>query len=321
MEEMQEALRGKNRLNVAGCMLSDAKCSFSTDSLDDRALKDESSQKDSSTVISEVSSTKTLINIDYDAKLASEQSEVSNIDFLSRRHSDSMYMDIERNIAAIQYSWQINPSYKEQMTSDLILRLKDREKNEDYMRTYHHNISPEYKKRNFNPNFNDFPPSKYDRKIQKYFYSSDKKITSTDSQKSLIFLSPIEKNNETPSDQNKLDTKMYKTSSDKSIFKPTYSYKRKYHTYPKSRIPVLKSRKERRIENYPMNPQMFPLEPREIDLEFFQQLHTADSQEELQEFLLLESQCKGNLGLAGNVPTSYDEYCTEDEKDTMSGRI
>lgn len=35
----------------------------------------------------------------------------------------------------------------------------------------------------------------------------------------------------------------------------------------------------------------YPLEPRELDPEMFFQLHTADSQEELQEFLLLESQC------------------------------
>lgn len=35
----------------------------------------------------------------------------------------------------------------------------------------------------------------------------------------------------------------------------------------------------------------YPLEPRELDPEMFFQLHTADSQDELQEFLLLESQC------------------------------
>jgi len=40
----------------------------------------------------------------------------------------------------------------------------------------------------------------------------------------------------------------------------------------------------------------FPLEPREIDPDMFFQLHTADSQDELQEFLLLESQC----GLSSN---------------------
>ena len=40
-----------------------------------------------------------------------------------------------------------------------------------------------------------------------------------------------------------------------------------------------------------LNNTLYPLEPRELDPESFQQLHTADSCEELQEFLLLESQC------------------------------
>lgn len=71
MEEMQEALRGKN-LNMAGCMPSDAEYSFSTDSLDDCVLKDESSQRDSLTVISEFLSTNTLMNIDDDIKLESK---------------------------------------------------------------------------------------------------------------------------------------------------------------------------------------------------------------------------------------------------------
>jgi hypothetical protein len=39
------------------------------------------------------------------------------------------------------------------------------------------------------------------------------------------------------------------------------------------------------------NNTLYPLEPRELDPDSFQQLHTADSCEELQEFLLLESQC------------------------------
>ena len=43
----------------------------------------------------------------------------------------------------------------------------------------------------------------------------------------------------------------------------------------------------------------YPLEPRELDPEAFDQLHTADSSEELQEFLLLESQCMSQeTGLA-----------------------
>lgn len=44
-------------------------------------------------------------------------------------------------------------------------------------------------------------------------------------------------------------------------------------------------------KNYYNENTMYPLEPRELDPSAFFQLHTADSQEELQEFLLLESEC------------------------------
>jgi len=37
--------------------------------------------------------------------------------------------------------------------------------------------------------------------------------------------------------------------------------------------------------------ELYPLQPRELDPSCFYQLHSADSQEELQEFLLLESEC------------------------------
>lgn len=47
-----------------------------------------------------------------------------------------------------------------------------------------------------------------------------------------------------------------------------------------------------------------PLGPRELDPEMFFQLHTADSQEELQEFLLLESEC---MSTDGGLHTAFVE--------------
>lgn len=381
MEKMQEALKGKNCVhytNVIDCMPSDTECSFSSDSLDDRALRDESSQRDSSTVISEFSSTKTLMNIGDDIRLPFDEDEVASKEFLLRRYSDSL--GTEENIVSTQYSWEIDVSYKEQapMASHL-LREKDKDISsildmqnavaskvkhqenkqsiskissastqpfpietkytkyiaqkkiinellatldsfscEDTFKKQNKVISTESKKKEIVLDFSEFPPSKYERKIQKHLDAGV--ITSPDNLKSS---SSIKKKSETLSirNQDNLNTEINKT-----IFEdinPTYDYKKKYHTYPKSRIPILKCARKRRLENYTMDPQMFPLEPREIDLEFFQQLHTADSQEELQEFLLLESQCSGNLGLASNAFTSeefYNEYCTDDERGTMSGR-
>lgn len=383
MEKMQEALKGKNRVhpNVIDCMPSDTECSFSSDSLDDRALRDESSQRDSSTVISEFSSTKTLMNIgDDDIRLPFDENEVTSKKFLSRRYSDSL--GTKENIISIQYSWQIDVSHKEQapiashllaeknknissildMQNEVASKVKYQENKqniskisssisnqpssietkyiaqkkvinellpisdsfsyEDIFKKQNVDKSSESKKNKIVLDFNEFPPLKYERKIQEH--SDAGVITSTDSSRSPFYLSSIKEKCETSSmrDQNNLNAKINKTISEEFAINPTYDYKRKYHTYPKSRIPILKCARKRRLENYTIDPRMFPLEPREIDLDSFQQLHTADSQEELQEFLLLESQCSGNLGLASNAFTSevfYNEY-TDDERSTMSGR-
>lgn len=380
MEKMQEALKGKNcvhHMNVIDCMPSDTECSFSSESLDDRALRDESSQRDSSTVISEFSSTKTLMNIGDDIKLSFDEDEVASKEFLLRRYSDSL--GTKENIVSTQYSWEIGVSYKEQTPMAChLLRKKDKDISsffdkqnavalevkhqenkqstskisiasnqfpietkytkyiaqkkiinkllatldssscEDIFKKQNKVISTESKKKKIVLDFSEFPPSKYDRKIQKR--SNARVITSPDNSKSP---SSIKEKSETSTrNQDNLNTEKNKTILEELVINPTYNYKKKYHTYPKSRIPILKCARKR-LQNYTMDPQMFPLEPREIDLEFFQQLHTADSQEELQEFLLLESQCSGNLGLANNAFTSevfYNEYCTDDERDTMSGR-
>lgn len=438
MEEMQEALRGKNRvhrLDVIDRMPSDAECSFSSDSLDDRAIRDESSQRDSSTVISEFSSTKTLMNI-------GDEDAASKEYLLARRYSDST--GIEENASEIRYSWQIDASQKEQSPAefDLEPRLRHKERVEQHVEAKYVSytmplenkkntlaksmaskmtksgsaiekshttsviesksaatsisknivasemrrekrkqsvkvssvpkqlslvatesakriargkivgkpltsvkfssheekkpnkvcedcsmfgeisagVSAKSKKRKIVLDFGEFPPPRHEGRIQGPEASDASARTSPDNQKSPFHLLPIEES-EIPSanDRNKSDAE---TVAEKPAIKSTYSYRRKYHTYPKSRIPIPKYSKERRFDNYPADPRMFPLEPREIDLESFQQLHTADSQEELQEFLLLESQCSGNLGLAGNVSeASYDERYTEDERGSMSGRM
>ncbi|KAJ8977043.1 hypothetical protein NQ317_000715 [Molorchus minor] len=50
---------------------------------------------------------------------------------------------------------------------------------------------------------------------------------------------------------------------------------------------------------------MYPLEPRELDPSAFFQLHTADSQEELQEFLLLESECMGDSNRGRGLASAF----------------
>lgn len=94
------------------------------------------------------------------------------------------------------------------------------------------------------------------------------------------------------------------------------------HTLPRAKIPVVHSHKEL------WNSIRFPTEPRELDPEAYHQLHTADSQEELQEFLLLESECMTdgkNNGLASAFTVSdegprifYKDDSSED-RGTVSG--
>lgn len=162
--------------------------------------------------------------------------------------------------------------------------------------------------------FDEFPPPKSEKKGHSRTHTDFLNVPEPG-----FYLSPIEENSEASigSGQSKIISENYGKTTEATL---EYDHARKYHTYPKSRIPVARWSKERRFGKL-MDPKMYPLEPREIDLEAFQQLHTADSQEELQEFLLLESQCSGNLGLAGNMSTSEvscNEPHSEDERGTMS---
>jgi hypothetical protein len=99
----------------------------------------------------------------------------------------------------------------------------------------------------------------------------------------------------------------------------------KYQTFPRSKIPVLNPMRTNACYSVPEDPTMYPLEPREIDPAGFHQLHMADSQEELQEFLLLESQCMtvDGHGLAAAFIVSDDEdsHSDEDCRCAVSGII
>ncbi|KAI4478107.1 hypothetical protein M0802_014592, partial [Mischocyttarus mexicanus] len=179
--------------------------------------------------------------------------------------------------------------------------------------------------------FDEFPPPKSEKKIQGQLSLNTERTAFLNVPEVAVYLSPIEENETlSTSGQSKFDFRFNKTTIQESNARKElttdnddvkYEHTRKYHTYPKSRIPVPRWSKERHFGNLTMDSRMYPLEPREIELEAFQQLHTADSQEELQEFLLLESQCSGHLGLATtNISTSEVSYehHSEDERGTMS---
>lgn len=105
----------------------------------------------------------------------------------------------------------------------------------------------------------------------------------------------------------------------------SHNLQTKYQTFPRSKIPVLSPMRTNACYIVPEDPTMYPLEPRELDPAGFHQLHMADSQEELQEFLLLESQCMttDGQGLAAAFVFSDDEHFHSDEDGhcTVSGII
>lgn len=127
-------------------------------------------------------------------------------------------------------------------------------------------------------------------------------------------LSPIEENSEHSTGSSRDTTlkcsqypQIYSSSFDPIPSEPEYGdYPEKFQTFPRSK----NGNKSIGInKNYYYETTMYPLEPRELDPIGFNQLHTADSQEELQEFLLLESECMSEKGkgLAAAFISSDDE--------------
>lgn len=91
-------------------------------------------------------------------------------------------------------------------------------------------------------------------------------------------------------------------------------------TFPRSKTP---NRRQMSFDQ-DFDPSLFPLEPRELDPSCFHQLHAADSQEELQEFLLLESECMSNderrgLAAAFTPPESDERNSSGSENGSWKG--
>lgn len=149
-----------------------------------------------------------------------------------------------------------------------------------------------------------------------------------------IALSPIEENSETSTrsssyreygnlEKNKNGSEVYtnkctwSSSCDALPSEPFYvsPVTQKYQTFPRSKnVGSLCN-----SSDYLSFNNTYPLEPREIDPFAYYQLHTADSQEELQEFLLLESECMNDTngrGLASAFDVSTDELIGTDKNQT-----
>lgn len=150
---------------------------------------------------------------------------------------------------------------------------------------------------------------------------------------SFYILSPIEENTEPSTesgsfggssgfDRKKLSSRTFSSSCDPmpSDFLERATIDEKYQTFPRTKS----SRGSQKEYSYHHNQTMYPLEPRELDPSAFFQLHTADSQEELQEFLLLESECMGEVkgrGLAAAFEEVTDEELSSNEDGEQTGKL
>lgn len=164
-------------------------------------------------------------------------------------------------------------------------------------------------------------------------YKDENNQYEEDESKTMFYaLSPIEENSEpstrssscrnsSGSDKRKINAEypnQLSSSCDPIPSEPMHSLPMnpKYQTFPRSKF-TIQSNSDDGLHNsvkfHPNDSATYPLEPREIDPFAYHQLHTADSQEELQEFLLLESECMNDnkgRGLASAFDEIADDYNT-----------
>lgn len=203
----------------------------------------------------------------------------------------------------------------------------------DYLNSHRHSLSSVMELIN-SPSFTDRQENRY-KHFEEYFRYDEATSNKEEETQTDLFniLSPIEEKSEPSTRSSSLkgsngsEKRKYaydalgKHSSSCNVIpsEPVdmKTMPEKYLTFPRVKNEsYLKDDDDYEISD---NSPMFPLEPREIDPSAFFQLHTADSQEELQEFLLLESECMGDndkgCGLASafipNDDSTYDSNCSK----------
>lgn len=124
-------------------------------------------------------------------------------------------------------------------------------------------------------------------------------------QDSFYLLPPIEEKSEPSSSEDKSEVGKRSVSLT-DLSRSDSGYELRSRTFPRSKTTEeAYAREVGGTGCHTLHRTLYPLEPRELDPESFHQLHQADSSEELQEFLLLESQCMdSDHGLAAAFLTS-----------------
>lgn len=135
-------------------------------------------------------------------------------------------------------------------------------------------------------------------------------------------LAPIEERSETTNSSSSRSNSttnnsiLFRSSSYQDITDNNYELEQEQMRDRSQTFPSYQRKSQRnKVENLSYNRTLYPFEPREIDPSAFFQLHTADSQDELQEFLLLESQCmSSDEGISAAFINDNDLKFNRDKK-------
>lgn len=326
MEELQEALQGKNNVVNLECMSkSSERYELSIDSLDMPNVISPEAGNDSFFDYAEFASThkndlndsssRYLSNVTSNNCELSEGHSVTSVssepiskqkpkqgfiesamaDYLnSHRHSLSSVMELidmkERDVMQkndINQSLEISDPIEYSSTDDL--QLKGESQNFDDMENVYviHNSSHPYEEMNY------YILSPIDENTEPSMSGSSKDSNESDKKQNNFSHSRIFSNSCVHISSNVIDIV---PDNEKS------------QTFPRSKDSGALRRQQKYGCYYDKT--IYPLEPRELDPSTFFQLHNADSQEELQEFLLLESECMSDSkgrGLATAFKFSDDD--------------
>lgn len=321
MEELQAALKGNENKNVP-CLSHGSSFDMSVDSLEAPGFCNSSKRS----------------GRQYASKSCESLSLRSDspVEF-----STALYMKNEPNSASLtsdrssKCSVQSDPTSKQKSKTNFIQSAMS-----DYLNSHRHSLCSllELMNATERKNFENRIAHKVSNSNLEYGdettcdqadYREDDYGDENDTSKPHLFyaLSPIEENSEpstrssscrnsSGSERRKAEYKIFSSScdpipSEAMDFTPTAP---KYQTFPRSKFTIHSGSNEGLHRSFHANDNItYPLEPREIDPFAYHQLHTADSQEELQEFLLLESECM-NDNKGRGLASAFDE--TTDQANT-----
>lgn len=315
MEELQEALKGK-KSHQGACMLHESvSTNISIDSLDQSSWDMRLNRSKNNCAA-------------FHFKTASAHSSKQNMDdsfFVNNRTREEEFYLTKGTSAT---SVQSEPSHEFKQKQGFVQSAMDH-----YLNSHRHSLSSVMELIGISERGAQMDSCTYssiESKVDKVLeskevgdltYFSEEDLENEDNKPVNYYftLSPIEENSEPSTGSSTLKENMIKEAHSSQLFSsscdpiPSERFDvidEKFQTFPRSKTAI---EKYAQMSDYAMT--MYPLEPRELDPCAFNQLHTVDSQEELQEFLLLESECMSdNKGRGLATAFTDSNECLDDDE-------